>query len=532
MPAEASVAQSVERLTRNEQAMGPIPVAGSMFFLEDAGFLEEEIRLRCLSRFLSFFSGFPTRDRFVLAVSGGVDSMTLLHVVSKMNKSDRERFCVAHVNHQIREESEQEFRCVQEISESWGFQFFGCSRDIPLLLKQKYKGRSLEEVARLERTAFFDEIRTVWNGRYLVTGHHRDDLLETFFMRLFRGSGLNGLDCMKEKEGNILRPLVVFWKKELYEYAEKEQLRFFEDKTNKENNCFRNRIRNEVIPFLTGIFQPEVKEILVRDQVLLSQASEALDDLIEPFYRKVVFLPQNFSFFWKDFADYSDRVVAEFLVRGIKKWKGNTIGIDKEKIDRILGRLRRTGNFEIGIRQNLYFSRSYDTCCVSTLSMNTEVAKKISFEVFHKGSESRYTVYRNEKIIATIHVQKDIEWSESIYCNKDWNVAFMDQQKADFPFLLRGVLEQDIFVPLGMKVSKRLNRFFIDQKIPRIRRREVVLLLDAKSVIIWCVGIRISDTVKITQNTKNIIKIEYRQICSDDMEGRERIIPQFFGGTN
>lgn len=530
MPTEASVAQSVERLTRNEQVTGSIPVAGSIF-LEGYSIVNDLIS--DISRVVAFFfSRFPIETRFVIAVSGGVDSMVLLHVMLAGLPERRSCFCVAHLNHGIREASLSEYAGVRQHCDREGVCFYGETIDVPGLLKTAYPGRSLEDAARIERRNFLTRAASSWGSKVIVTAHHRDDLLETFLMRLLRGSGLSGYDCLKAVDPPFHRPLLTFWKADLLRYARAHRLLYYEDHTNLDNRFLRNRIRNELVPFLSSRFGPRIPDVLIRDQELLSSASQLIDELLEPYIHSAVYTKDRVTFSWEDLKEYSDAFLSELFVRACKRWRGHPYGIEAGKLTRAIERSRLAGHFVLPFRQDLWFFREYDLCGFTSQKPERvcalERAGSGSDEGVWENPDRPFEFRTQDGRKVTFTAERGIRPVRIDSLKTDRWTALFDEDKVQFPLTLRAPISGDRFRPLGMREEKRLARFCSDQKIPIRDRQELLLLINRKSDIIWCIGIRIADTVKITLDTRHILRVRCQLEPEKGIEGRERSIPQFF----
>jgi len=174
------------------------------------------VEKRFLEDLFSFINGFHESDRrFVLAVSGGVDSMVMFHLFNRLRERLKMDFSVANLDHMIRKASKSEQSYVATLCASRSIPFYGDSKNIPELKQASGARKSLEQIAREERQIFLKKILEESRAAYIVTAHHRDDLIETFFMRLLKGTGLNGLNTLRKKRGRVLRPLLSFPKAEI-----------------------------------------------------------------------------------------------------------------------------------------------------------------------------------------------------------------------------------------------------------------------------------------------------------------------------
>ncbi|NLZ12831.1 MAG: tRNA lysidine(34) synthetase TilS [Thermotogaceae bacterium] len=458
--------------------------------------------------------------------------MVLLHVMLEVLAERRGNFCVAHLNHGIRAASRSEYAGVRQLCKGEGVRFFGSEVDIPILHKTVYRGKSLEDAARIERRRFLKRAAEAWGANFIVTAHQRDDLLETFMMRLMRGSGLSGYDCLKAIEPPFLRPLLPFWKADLIRYAGNCRIAYYEDHTNQDNQYLRNRIRNELIPFLSSRFGKNLPHVLVRDQEQLSSASQMMEELLEPFVRGAVFSEKAVCFSWNALKERSDAFLSELFVRSCKRWRGHTYGIESVKMTQAIGRLRLAGSFALPFRHDLWFFREYDRC-----GFTSEKPERIDYEDRFRRPPAEgswenpdyplhFRTHGGRRI--TLTAERGLKPEAIDYLEGERWTALLDEDKMRFPLILRAPRPGDRFRPLGMREDKKITRFCTDQKISIKDRSELLLLINQKSDIIWCIGIRIADTVKITRDTRRVLRVKCQFEPEKGIEGRERSIPQFF----
>jgi tRNA(Ile)-lysidine synthase len=197
---------------------------------------------------------FPRGSKIILACSGGPDSTAFLDIFSKLQKKYALQLAIAHVNYGLRgKDSDKDEKFVRNLAQKYNFRIF--------VLNPGKTGTS-ENGLRQIRYDFFEKIRQELNFEYIAVGHTLDDQVETFLMRIIRGSGLAGLSAISYKNNRIIRPLLGISKKEILEYLKKNKLAFRVDKTNLESNFFRNKIRNQLIPYLEKNFNPKIKETI------------------------------------------------------------------------------------------------------------------------------------------------------------------------------------------------------------------------------------------------------------------------------
>ena len=202
------------------------------------------------------------KDTIVVGVSGGPDSMALLDILYKLKDEYDINIVVAHVNHMIRKESEEEAIFVKKACEKYGLAFEYKKINIENLAKENKK--STETIGREERYAFFNEILKKYNANKIAVAHNLDDTVETTFMNLMRGSGINGLIGIKYTNGNIIRPLLDVSRNIILEYCEDNSLNPKFDKTNFEPLYTRNKIRLELLPLIRKEYNPNINDTIYR----------------------------------------------------------------------------------------------------------------------------------------------------------------------------------------------------------------------------------------------------------------------------
>ena len=216
-------------------------------------------------------------DSFIVAVSGGPDSLCLLDVLYLLSKKYAFTLHVAHVNYHLRgTDSDLDEACVRERTHSYGL-------SLTVLSPKKTTGGNLEEKLRDIRYHFFEKLRAKKNASLIAVAHHEDDQAETFLLRLLRGSGLTGLSAMRPKHGYVIRPLIAMNRTDILRYLKERRLSYRTDHSNTDPHFFRNRLRNELLPLLEKKYQPRIRKILA-DTASLLAADYALfeEDFVLP----------------------------------------------------------------------------------------------------------------------------------------------------------------------------------------------------------------------------------------------------------
>ena len=439
-------------------------------------------------------------DHLILALSGGIDSMVLADLLLK-TKVD---FVAAHCNFHLRgEESDGDERFVRDFCEKNGIQHF-----VKHFETEKYaaeQGISIEMSARDLRYAWFEELRQQLGYDKIAVAHHADDQAETFFINLLRGAGLNGLKGMKPQNGVIIRPLLWASREQIHQYAIENQVLWCEDHTNAENLCLRNKIRNQLLPVFDEL-QPEARQGLYQSLGHLSSENELYRELLKEKLSQIVehkgevqSLP--YSTFSIQHSTLTPSNASHFSIphsafQLLFEWLRD-YGFNTDQCHFIFDAMK-TG---IG---NKYFSQTHQLV-IGRNELQLSEIKVIEDEEIQIG-------IGEEKITSPILLRfSKFEKTSDFVIDKSPEVAQLDFDKLKFPLTLRHWRHGDRFHPLGMKGSKLLSDFFVDQKLTEYQKRNVWLLVSADDDILWVVGYRINDRFKVTNSTKSLFLCKLTQ---------------------
>ena len=425
---------------------------------------------------------FEPQQKVLLAVSGGIDSMVMLHLFEKSEIN----YGVVHCNFQLRGgESDQDEEFVKKQVLQHGVPFFYTRFDTEDYARMN--GISIEMAARELRYNYFEKIRSENQFNLIATAHHQDDLLETFFLNLSRKTGIRGLTGIKEKSGFLVRPLLFASRMEIEDYARQNFIGFREDRTNSEVVYQRNFIRHRILPVFSEL-----------NPVFKSNLSETIENLRE--------VEDVFSFF-------------------MQKEKNNVISVDGNEVSVSIKRFRQfvfpkvllfeilsPYNFNANVIQQVF--NSLESLPGKQFFSKTHRLVKDREHLFITPlpeSESRifYVEYDDKELFAPfiLVIEKtDIKGFEIL---KNSNIACLDLEKLEFPLLIRKWKTGDYFQPLGMTGFKKISDFLIDEKIP-VHQKENTWLLCSGQKIIWVMGHRIDNRFKITEKTRQVWKIKIK----------------------
>ncbi len=469
------------------------------------------------------------KDKFVLAISGGSDSMVLLNLFQMFREKHPITFCVANIDHRIRKESSEEQLWLKKHCEEQKIPFYAETVDIIKIKRNLGAKISLEELARDERQKKLKKIKKDYNAQWVVTAHQQDDLLETFFLRLIRGTGLNGINTMNSVDGFYLRPLRSYSKGDIMAYSKEKGLFYFNDQTNDNTQFLRNKIRHRLIPYFTNEFGNEVKDVLIRDIENLKNADRALSELINKDLLKAKFSSNKVEIHQKYLQDKSLTYFREFLIRMYQKWNGSPAGLTKKKVEDICLKFLEEGDFEITISHDIRFLRSNDIVGYDKKVTYLQKSKKPQIllgEDFKKELEKKNVLTLDIDLLVQggsvcfqlLSFENNLTFEKTLG-NK---CAYLDYEKIEFPLIMRFWNEGDRIKPLGMKNIKRVSRLMTDARIKKYAKRKQLIMENGKHDIIWCMGLRISEDYKITSSTVRYLKVIYLDSNNKDLEGRER----------
>lgn len=434
---------------------------------------------------ISLSAFFTSDTKFILAVSGGVDSVVLVDLFAKTNLD----FVIAHCNFKLRgEESERDEQFVKALAVKYAKEIFIKCFDTKTYADEHKV--SIQVAARDLRYNWFAELQsTVSNQRLtaIVTGHHQNDNIETVLINFFRGTGIQGLTGINsfDSERKILRPLLLFKKEELLQYATDNSLTFVEDSSNTTNKYTRNNFRNQIIPLVKQHF-PSAEENLLNNIQRLHEVELLYNESVEKYKKSLIVLKGE-----------------ELHIPIIKLKKVTTLHT-------IIWELIKSFNFSASQVNEIIKlldsnNGSYIQSATNRIIKNrnwiiiTPLKEEQSLTIIIE-KEDKKIEFGNGKIIIEQLQNSTLKPQTS---NK---IATLDLDTLEFPLLLRKWKQGDYFYPLGMTKKQKLSKFFINQKLSLIQK-ENVWVIESNKRIVWIVGYRIDNRFKITDLTKVIMKL-------------------------
>ncbi len=433
-------------------------------------------------------------EKVILALSGGIDSMVLADLLLKT----KVEFVAAHCNFHLRgEESDGDDWFVRKFAEKHGIQCFVKHFDTEKYASEN--GISIEMAARDMRYAWFEELRQQLGYDKIAVAHHADDQAETFFINLLRGAGLNGLKGMKPQNGAIIRPLLWASREQIRQYAVESQITWHEDHTNAESVYLRNKIRNQLLPTFDEL-HPEARQGLYKSLEHLSAENELYRALLKEKLAQIV--EQGGDVQRLPFSKLVKAKVPEpvegpvYSFQLLFEWL-RQYGFNTDQCRFIYDSIG-TG---IG---NQYCSPTHHVVIGRDDLQLSEIKEKKDDEIQIEIGE--------EEVLSPVHLRFfRFEKNADFIIDKSPEVAQLDFNKLSFPLTLRHWRHGDRFHPLGMKGSKLLSDFFVDQKFTEYQKQNVWLLVSADGDILWVVGYRMDDRFKITDDTKTVFECRWNR---------------------
>ena len=276
-------------------------------------------------------------DRIVMAVSGGPDSIAMLDILIKIRDKLNFTLCVAHVNHMIREEAEEDKKFVENYCKKNNIDFYSKSIDVQKLANNNKIGT--EEAGRLVRYEFFDEVLEKTNSNKIAIAHNKNDRAETIIMNTLRGSGISGLKGIEAARGKYIRPLIECERSEIETYCKRENINPRIDKTNFDNTYTRNKIRNVVIPYIQKEFNPNIINTLERLSQLVCEEEEYIEKQIIKTYMDLLIeedVPNQIILDLKSFNKQEKVIKSRVLIYTINKLFNTSKGIEKIHIEDVI----------------------------------------------------------------------------------------------------------------------------------------------------------------------------------------------------
>jgi len=454
-------------------------------------------------------------DTLLVGVSGGPDSVALVHILLALAPKFSFQVAIAHLNHCLRDdESERDEAFVVSLAEQLELPVHVERQDVRRY--QKSRRLSLEEAARQVRYCFYHAIASKYGYEKIALGHHSDDNAELILMYLLRGSGPLGLSGIPPvRDDKIIRPLIDIKRTEIMDYIAVKGLDYVEDSFNRDLQYLRNKVRNRLIPELKAEYNPKLIDSLNRLAAIVDAEERWIESLIQPIFEKVIVFEEQ-GRMGLDISELNRQTIAvrrRLIRKAVLKVKGNLRRMAFAHVEAVV-KLAQEGpeSGVLDLPDRIRISRQNDVLIMSreaqdlrhlangpllSLTPNYEYRLAKPGQIWIK--EAALKIRFSE-----IPVEHPSDWHPSGYGT---GVAYFDMDKIHFPLVIRNFRPGDRFSPLGMTGRQKLKKFFIDHKVSRTERTKCPILL-SRNKIIWVVGHRLDNAVKIGSQTRRILKVE------------------------
>ena len=430
-------------------------------------------------------------DRILVALSGGPDSVFLLHFLNKYSNKFKISLAAIHINHGLRGKaaSSDENFC-KILTKKLGVRFYFVKRNVKALAK-KLKV-SIEEAGRLIRYEEFEKLSAKEGFTKIATAHIADDNAETVLLNLIKGTGLNGISGIPYSRGKIIRPLFVLTKEEIVQYLKFYKINYRTDLTNLQSDYERNFLRNEIIPLIKKRLNPSLESTLLKSSAVFKEINnfvkkklkDEIDNLILKKDDTLSILLSNLKNIESELRGEAIRLVFE------KEYK---IQLSFDEVKKIFSLIEKQPGRSINLQGKLKVVRERNELVV----VNQKKDVKLEPLVISSGDSVRV----NDKLISI----KEVTTKEKQF-DSDKNIEFINGDKTKSKFMLRRWQPGDRFIPLGMKGSKKVSDFLSEQKLSTYNKKDQMILTNDNRIV-WIIGLRLDNRFRITPQTKKIYEL-------------------------
>ncbi|MDH4226158.1 MAG: tRNA lysidine(34) synthetase TilS [Deltaproteobacteria bacterium] len=446
---------------------------------------------------------FKKGAKVCVAVSGGVDSMTLLHVLSKIKEPLGISIIVCHLDHNLRgRESRRDHDFVKSTAKKLALKFVG-KRLKAGELKDVKKDGGMQEAAREARKAFLLDCAKKHNASIVALAHNKNDLIETVLMRLMKGASLGGLKGIAQKSGIFVRPLLDVSRTDIERYARDNKIRFVEDSSNRTEKYLRNKVRLSLVPYMEKNFNPSVVDTIARTARLLSRDDEFIEAAAADIFDAALIKKAKASLTLDIglLSSVHSALSSRALLRAARAFVRD-MEVSAKTMDALLGLLTKGGRAAyVDAGSGVRFSRSYNDMVVAMAPREDDTRAAVgAVELAIPG------VTFVKQLKARVHVSILSKAPKTF--GADRHTAYFSLDSFDVPLCVRATLPGDRIAPFGMNGrTRKLKDIFIDSKVPLAKRRTTPVIVSATGEVLWLAGLRQAEGHKVAKGTKKVLKL-------------------------
>ena len=424
------------------------------------------------------------KDTVLVAISGGADSVCLLHILMQLHY----QLHAVHCNFHLRgEESNRDERFVREFCDL---------HHIPLHVQHfdtahyaSLHQLSIEMAAREQRYTYFESLRNSLHAQAIAIAHHQEDNAETLLLNLIRGTGLRGLCGIRPKNGHVVRPLLSLSRQVIIDYLHQNKLTYVTDSTNLSNQFARNKIRLQVIPLLQQI-NPAAVSNIITSMENLSEVEKIYHYTMEEYDTHCV------STNGETLLISTERLLRCVSPLSLLHETLSPLGFNRSQIKEILAAVNHTGKTFHSSEYTLFVNREYLEVRENAISDSPTLTFPLQNGTIHIG---------NHRLTLQIH-----PYTPDFHFSPDPHYAYFDADKLDDTLSVRTPQTADRFVPFGMNGSKLISDFLTNLKLSRCEKQEQLLLLSGDTIA-WVIGIRSSHPYRVTRQTKRVVEMKWEE---------------------
>jgi len=444
------------------------------------------------------------KDRLIIGVSGGPDSVCLLHSLWMLKETYDIALAVVHLDHEYRgEASAADALYVKNLCEELGVKAYIHAEPIEELAKQR--GMSFEEMARERRYALFFQAAQDFNANRIAVAHNRNDQVETFLMRVMRGTGIDGMVGIPYKrDDGVVRPLLDIDRSDIENYCKTHNLKPRTDATNLEAIYTRNRIRLEMVPYIEKHFNGGFQNTLLRNLDLIKEDVDYLKLQTKEAFNQMVCKKKHEWLIPVDkFVVLHPAIQKRVLRHIIETFTGTCQNISLKNIQGLLGMIHKNETGKVHILPNgLRFKMNYNQISIGLKEQETLKDFDIKLNI---GSLNVINELGLEIMI------KPMSNSSNFKATQDAKCIMIDAERVNGTLKIRNRIPGDRFKPLGLGGTKKIKDYFIDHKVERKERDQIPLLCD-DTHIIWVMGYQMDERYRITKDTNQFLQITFKSL--------------------
>lgn len=442
-------------------------------------------------------------DKILVALSGGPDSVCLLHILYRLKDTFNLELGAIHINHMLRgEEADNDEKYIIKLCDKLGINHYVKRINIEYVARDT--NVSLEVAGRNERYKAFEEIREKYEYDKIAVAHNANDQAETVLMRIMRGTGLEGLTGIKAKRiDGIIRPILCLNREEIEEYCEKNNLNPRIDASNYERIYSRNKVRLDILPYMRENFNKDIVDTLNRMTLLLQKDNEFIEEYSNRCYNiycenygEKIKISKNL------FEKEMDSIITRVLIKVFKEISNSHQNFEMKHIYEIVNLAKKGTGKKINLTNKIICENLYG----DIIFIKEEKSKeKIDNNIIKINKQDISNKVAFDDYIIKFEI---VENKNKVEFSKNNLIKLFDYDNIEKEIIIRYRKDGDKITPLGMNGSKKLKDIFIDLKIPRENRNTIPIVCFDDNIS-WVVGYKTSQLFKVTKDTNKILKITF-----------------------